>query len=246
METQAEYNDEIEIDLGEIVHLLVSRLGVIILTGIILGLVAIMGTMVFITPKYKSTTKIVILNKQDDSMLTSSDIQSSTYLTEDYAELIKSRTVIEGVIAELDLDITYEELLGKLSIETLTDTRIISITVEDEDPYMACDIANSVRDVASAHIQDVMDIQAVNVVENANIPDEKSSPSLTRNGIIGGLIGVLLAIVIVIIVYLANDSIQTAEDVEKYLGLSVLGTIPLTAESKRTKKKKKSRKRFKK
>ena len=137
-----------------------------------------MGTMLLITPKYESTTKIVVLSKQDSSTLTNQDIQTSTSLTKDYAELIKSRTVTEGVIAQLKLDMTHEKLLKKLSVDTPTDTRVVSITVTDTDPYTAAQIANAVRDIASKHIQQVMDIKAVNVVETANIPDEPSSPSV--------------------------------------------------------------------
>ena len=238
MENQEINNGEIEIDLGEIFHLLISHLGVIVLSGIVFALATVIGTMLFITPKYESTTKIYVLNRQDSNTLTSQDMSTSTQLTKDYAELIKSRTVTEGVIAHLQLDMTHEDLLKMLSVETSTDTRIVAIKVRDTDPYRAAEIANSVRDVAAQHIQSVMDIEAVNIVETANIPDHKASPSLSRNGIIGGFLGVLLATVIVIAVYLANDTIRTSEDVERYLKLSVLGSIPLQGKEKKAKKKK--------
>lgn len=235
-------NDEIEIDLGEVFHLVISKLGVIILSGILLGVLSIIGTMLFITPKYESTTKIMVLNKQDNNTLTSADIQTSTQLTKDYAELIQSRTVLEGVIAQLNLDMTYKEMLNKVSVETSSDSRIVSISVTDEDPYTASEIANAVRDMAAEHIQSVMDIEAVNVVDTANIPNEKASPSLAKNGVIGGLLGVIIAMAAVIIIYLTNDTIKVEEDVERYLGLSVLGSIPFSEKESRSKKKK-SRKR---
>ena len=235
-------NDEIEIDLGEVFHLVISKLGVIILSGILLGVLSIIGTMLFITPKYESTTKIMVLNKQDNNTLTSADMQTSTQLTKDYAELIQSRTVLEGVIAQLNLDMTYKEMLNKVSVETSSDSRIVSISVTDEDPYTASEIANAVRDMAAEHIQSVMDIEAVNVVDTANIPNEKASRSLAKNGVIGGLLGVIIAMAAVIIIYLTNDTIKVEEDVERYLGLSVLGSIPFSEKESRSKKKK-SRKR---
>ena len=85
----------------------------------------------FITPKYESTTKIMVLNKQDNNTLTSADMQTSTQLTKDYAELIQSRTVLEGVIAQLNLDMTYKEMLNKVSVETSSDSRIVSISVTE-------------------------------------------------------------------------------------------------------------------
>lgn len=236
-------DDEIEIDLGEIFHLILSKLGIIILSGIILGVVSIIGTMLFVTPQYESTTKMVVLNKQDSNTLTSQDMQTSSQLTKDYAELIKSRTVIEGVIAQMNLDMTYEELLKKVTVETPTDTRIVSIIVSDEDPYTASQIANSIRDMAAEHIQAVMDIKAVNVVDTANIPSGKASPSLAKNGVIGGLLGVIIAMAIIIVVFLTNDTVKTEDDVERYLGLSVLGNIPLMAEETKSKRQKSKKRR---
>ena len=151
-------------------------------------------------------------------------------------------TVLEGVIAQLNLNITYQQLLGKLTVDTSTDSRIVTIIVSDEDPYTASEMANAIRDMAAEHIQSVMDIEAVNVVDSANIPSEKASPSLAKNGVIGGLLGVIIAMAIVIIIYLTNDTIKVEEDVERYLGLSVLGSIPYSDKESRSKKQK-SRKR---
>jgi capsular polysaccharide biosynthesis protein len=238
MENQVMNNEEVEIDLGEIFHLLISRLGIIILSGIIFGLVSIVGTTLLITPQYTSTTKMYVISKQDNSTLTSSDMQMSTYLTKDYAEMITSRAVTESVIAQLGLDMTHEQLLKKISVDTSTDTRIVAINVTDEDPYVAAQIANAVRDKAAEHIQQVMDIDAVNVVDTANIPSQKASPSVSKNALIGGFLGVFLAVAIIIVVYLTNDTVKTAEDVERYLHLSVLGSIPLMEKEKKSKKQK--------
>lgn len=234
-------NSEVEIDLLEVLHVLLDRFWIILLSGIAGGLVFIAATLLFITPQYESTTKMYVLSKQDNNTITSSDMQTSLSLTKDYAELIKSRTVTESVISKLDLELTHEELLNKMSINSATDTRILSISVRDKDPYVACEIANSVRDVAANHIKKVMDINAVNVVEQANIPEEKCSPSTAKNGMIGVLLGIIISVAIIMIVYITNDTIKTQEDVERYLQLSVLGTIPMNEKARKTKKKKQKR-----
>ncbi len=234
-------NTDIEIDVLELFHVLLNKFWIILLAGIIAALAFVGGTILFITPQYQSTTKMYVLSKQDNNTITQQDMQTSLSLTKDYAELIKSRTVTEGVIAQLNLDLTHEQLLGKVSVDSATDTRILSITVTDPDPYEACKIANAIRDVAANHIKNVMDIDAVNVVETANIPDQKSSPNISKNGVIGGLLGVLLSVAIILIAYISNDTIKTQEDVERYLGLSMLGTIPLTPADRKNKKKKQIR-----
>ena len=240
---QSDDEMDIEIDFLEILNLMLRHLWIIILSAITFGLIAGAVTIMFITPKYESTTKLYVLNRQDSSMVTNSDVQSSLSLTKDYAELIKSRTVTEGVIHQLNLDLSHKDMLSKMKVATTSDTRIISITIEDEDPYMAAKIADCVRDVAADHIRSVMAIDAVNTVELANIPDMKSSPNTKKNILLAVVAGAFLAIAFVMISYLLNDNIQTQEDVEKYLKLSVLGTIPLTDVAKKQQKKGKKSKR---
>lgn len=238
MEINQQRDDEIEIDLMEIINVLISKLGIIILSGMILALIAIVGTKLFITPQYQSVTKMYVLSKQNSDTLTNSDLQTSTLLTKDYAEMIKSRTVTEAVIAKLGLDLKHEDLINKIEVGTTTDTRIITIKVVDEDPYIARDIANAVRDTSAEHIKNVMDSEAVNIVDEANVPDGKYSPSTMKNGLIAGVLGCFLAVVIILIQYISNDTIKVSEDVERYLGLSVLGTIPMEKTDAKKKKKK--------
>ena len=235
-------NDEIEIDVLELFHVLLDKIWVIILAGAVAALAVVAATILFITPQYQSTTKMYVLSKQDSNTLTSQDMQTSLSLTKDYAELIKSRTVTEGVITQLNLDMTHEQLLSKMTVDSATDTRILSISVRDADPYVACEIANAIRDVAANHIKNVMDIDAVNVVETANITENKISPSIKKNGLVGGVAGVAIAIAIILITYLSNDTIKTQEDVERYLGLSTLGTIPMSEADRKNKNKKKHKK----
>lgn len=233
--------DVIEIDLMEIFHLLIGRLWMILSVGLFAALVCFAVSKFLIAPVYESTTKIYILNKTNSSAVTYSDVQMGTQLTKDYAELIGSRYVLEEVIQKQGLNVEYQNLNGKVRVTTPNDTRIVAITVEDTDPVMAMNIANCIREVASAHIQNVMDIDAVNVVETANMPTQKAGPSCTKWTLIGGMLGALLMCAIVLIQYLLDDTIKSSEDVEKYLGLSTLALIPVT-EEEAVKNKQKKRK----
>ena len=235
--------DEIEIDLWEICLVLIHNLALIISVGIMVALGAFLFTQLLVTPTYESTTKIYILNKQENASVTYSDIQLGTQLTKDYAELIQSRFVLEEVVQGMGLDLTYEQMKEKVSVTTPTDTRILAITVKDSDPVMAMKMANAIREAAAVHIMNVMDIQAVNVAETANMPMKKSSPSVLKNTFIGGLLGVFLIIAVVLVRYLMDDTVKTPEDVEKYLQLSTLAVIPLNEGESEGKKKKKTVKR---
>lgn len=235
-------NNVIEIDLFEVFTLLLSRIWIIIGVGMLLALLGLGISKFIITPTYESTTKIYILNKQDSNTVTYSDVQMGTQLTKDYKELINSRYVLEEVIQKQSLDMEYSELLSKVSVSTPTDTRIVAITVKDTDPVQAMNIANCIREVASEHIQNVMDIEAVNVVETANMPTKKSGPSVMKWTLIGGMLGVLIVCAVVLVRYLLDDTLKTSEDIEKYLGLSTLALIPIATDTSKKSKKKNSKK----
>ena len=128
METNQQNQDEIEIDLLELLRVLWSKIGYVILAALALGLLMVLVSKVFMKPQYESTTKMYVLSKQDSSStVTSGDLQASSLLTKDYAELIQSRQVVETVIAQLNLDLTYEEFLNKITVTTQNDTRILSL-----------------------------------------------------------------------------------------------------------------------
>ena len=219
-------NDVIEVDLLEIINALLGRFWLILGGGLLAAAVGFAVSKFVLTPTYESTTVTYI------------DVQMGTQLTKDYAELINSRYVLEEVIEKLALAETeYQDLLDKVSVHTPTDTRIVSITVTDTSPRQAMDIANCIREVAGEHIQNVMDIDAVNVVEEANMPTDKAGPSVPKWTLFGGILGVLLVCVAILVHYLLDDTIKTSEDVEKYLGLSTLALIPVAVDENNAKQK---------
>ena len=236
-------DDIIEINLGELFAVLLGRAFLIIIAGVFFGLAGLFISKFLIHPVYDSTTKIYILNKEENQTVTYSDVQISTQLTQDYAELIKSRYVLEEVIQRLNLvDIDYEDLSKVLKVDTPSDTRIVAITARDEDPLMAMQIANCIREVASEHITNVMDIDAINVAETANVPTQKAGPSVMRWTIIAGFLGAVMVAFFAILEYLLDDTIKSNDDVERYLGLSTLALVPLTTEETDKKKSKKTKK----
>lgn len=235
-------NDVIEIDLLEIFSVLLGRIWMILSVTLFAALICFAFSRFVLSPVYESTTKIYILNKSESTAVTYSDVQLGTQLTKDYAELINSRYVLEEVIQKLSLAMEYDELLKVVRVETPSDTRIVSITVESTDPVEAMNIANCIREVASEHIQNVMDIEAVNIVETANMPTEKAGPGVLKWTLLGGLAGCFVMCAVILVQFLTDDTIRSSEDVEKYLGLSTLALIPVTAEETKHKKKKKKRK----
>lgn len=244
METENR-NGEVEIDLREIFALLLDKLAIIALVAVLGAAVAFTFTKFLISPVYQSKTQVYVTNNKltTTDQINVSDLQSSNYLTKDYMILVKSNPVLEKVIADLGLKMSTTELAGKISVSTPTDTRILTIAVNDKDPMMAKKIADAVREASKAQIQSVMGIETVNTVEEANLPENSISPNTKVNVLIGFMLGFVIAVAVIIIRFMLDDTIKAQEDVEKYLGLSVLGLIPEleTADNKKKKKKKKNK-----
>lgn len=242
MENQyRQMTDEIEIDLMEVFRRLLARVPMMIAVGLLTALIAFFVSKFVISPTYESTTKIYVLSRQENNNVTYSDLQMGTQLTQDYAELIQSRYVLDQVIEILRLDKEYEDLKGMVSVNVPEDTRIISIMVRDTNPVQAMEIANGIRETATEYITEVMDTEAVNVVETAFLPIEKTAPNVKMITFLGGIVGILLVAAVVVAEYLADDTIKSSDDVSKYLKLSTLAMIPCDDGEKQSKRKRKNR-----
>lgn len=230
------HENEMEIDLKELFFILLNKWHLIFLSGLMCALIGLLAAMFLMPEKFQSKTSIYIYDQQKESM-SYADLQISTVLTKDYEVLIKGRTVLEEVIEELNLDCSYKALYSMVTVNVPDSTRIVEIIVETTDPYLSKDIADAVREESSETIKSVMGVDAVNVVETANLPEGKSSPSVSKYTVLGGMLGCVAAAGMIILLFLMNDTIRSQEDVEKYLDLGVLGTIPLAEIQKSDEKK---------
>ena len=234
-------NDVVEIDLLEVLVVLLSRAWLIILCALAAGAAAYAFSRFVLTEQYESTTRIYILNRQNDNALTYSDVQLGTQLTKDFTEIVKSRYVLDKVIATCGLTESSGALASRISVVTKSDTRIIAITVTDPDPARAQYVADEVRKEAADRIKSVMDIEAVNVVDEANLPTYPSAPIKRNWAFVGALIGAFICAVVILVRFMMDDTVKTSEDVERYLGLSTLGMIPSRDLEEKNKKKKKKK-----
>lgn len=226
METNQQQNEEIEIDLLEIFYVLLSKIWVIILATALGFGVAAGYTIAFIDPIYSSTSTLYVMTKST-SITSLTDLQVGSSLTKDYQVFITSRPVVDKVIEELELDMTYEEFVANVTINNPQDTRFINITVNNKDAYMAKTIVDKLTDVSAERMEEIMETEAPNVADYGHVAEEKTSPSTTKNAIMGALVGFVLSAGIIIVLFLLDDSIQTSEDVERYIGINTLGIIPL-------------------
>ena len=218
-------NASIEIDVLYLLRKLWSRKFFIIFIALVVGTIALLGSVFLIKPKYTSTTRIYVVSRTADS-ITNQDLQAGSYLVKDYQEVITSNEVLSSVIDKEKLSLTPNELSSMISVTIPTDTRVISISVEDDNAQEATTIANTVREVAAEKIKAVTKVDDVTTLGAAEVPKEPSSPNIKRNTLIGVIAGGGLAVISIIILEVLDDRVRRPEDIEDVLGLPLLGIVP--------------------
>lgn len=248
MEQKKNLRKQDEIDLVELFFAFRHKLWAIILAAVLgTGIAGAFSKFVLI-PQYQSTAMLYILSKE--TTLTSlADLQIGSQLTQDYKIIVVSRPVLEDVIESLGLNLDYKELKKKLTISNPADTRILSITAQDANPEMAKVLADTVANTASDYIGDIMEMVPPKMIEDGAVPTQKSSPSNTKNALLGGMVGIILVCGFITLEVIMNDTVTTEEDVARYLGLSVLASVPerkennIPTEAEKTRRKSRRKKR---
>lgn len=214
-----------EIDLLELLFEFKKRAWFIILAAVTGCLGAGVYTRLIQTPVYTSTAMVYVLSKE--TTLTSlADLQIGSQLTKDYSIMITSRPVLVQVIEKQGLNISYDQLKSRIRITNPADTRILNLTVSDTDPVRAKAIADEVANTSSDYIGDIMEMIPPKIIENGVVPAVPASPSIKKNAALGGLMFVITACGLITLRVIMNDTVRSEEDVERYLNISVLASIP--------------------
>ncbi len=218
--------DNSEIDLVDLFGFYMSRLPLLIIAVVVGALIAGLYTHFLVPNRYTATSKMYMVSSSSDSVVNLSDLNLGTSISNDYVELMKSRPVIEDVIDKLELKYDYDRLVKMISLSVITNTRIVRIAVTSTSPQEAMSIANQLARTAKVQLPKVMDAPAPTIVEDAVLPTVKSSPSLTKNVLIGALLCLIAVLAVLTVLYLQDDTLKSSEDVEKEFGILPLSVIP--------------------
>jgi capsular polysaccharide biosynthesis protein len=234
MQEQLIYNEgfEEEISLKEIFTVLKKRLKVIIAITLISTIISAIVTFFILKPEYESKTTLMVgkpvhkIAVDPEAQITYQEIQTNRMLVSTYGELAKSRTVLENVIRNLDLDITSEQLKDKIDVSLVKDTEIIQISVTDQDPKRAAQIANELAKSFSDQVKKTMNVENIQVIDKAVVNENPVKPRHKLNIAIAFVLGLMIGVFTSFVLEYFDTSIKTPEDVSKYLDLPVIGSIP--------------------
>lgn len=212
--------------LLELLHLLKRHLFLVIALPIVCAIAAAGVCYTMMSNTYTATTSLYVLaaeNTSDNSTNLNTTLNASQLVSNDIAALIKSDRVMNGAADDLGL----ENLNAfKVSVNSQTTTRVITLTVTGKDPQQAADVANAIASEVSTVAQQVMDVRSVNVVDEAATPSNPSGPNRPMYVAVAFLAGLFLAIAIVVLMDMLNTRVSNSNEVEKLLGIPVIGQFP--------------------
>ena len=222
--------DEVTIDLRVLAKALRKRAGIILLVGILCGVLAFVGTHVFITPQYQSTFSAYVNNRSNQDSgsgtLTNSDLAASQALVKTYSAVITSRSVLESAAAQAGAPYDYLQLKQMVSTASVDSTEIIQVSVTMPDAQMAAAVARAISEVAGDYIAKIVEGSSMQIVDQPVIPVDIYSPSYTKNALLGVILGIFLSAGIVIVKELLDDRIKDVSALEERCGIPVIGSIP--------------------
>lgn len=224
-----------EIDLMELAQRILQRWMLIVLLTAIAAGVSYGVTKYRLTPIYEASTTVFIGKDSSEIMgLDIMDFEMGQALVTDYQELIQTNLITEQVVKDLALLGTKEDIQAGLNVEAVKDSRFMRISFKDPSPEMAVKVADKLSVVLTKKAVDIVGVKNIQIVDFAELPKAPISPSTSKNVAVAGILGMMLALFIIFVELMMANTIEKEEDVEKELGLPVLGVIPKFAGEDRT------------
>lgn len=220
-----------ELDLWQLGRVLMKNAKYIIAAALILGILGLLFSAVFMTPVYEASAKMIVNTRNDENEnLTNDQLNSAKNLAYTYAVILTSRDVLNQVIADLNLNMTYKDLKSNIWVQSVEDTQVIEVTVHNSNPGTAQAVAAKLLEIAPAVLTETMEAGSVKPVEQAHVNENPVSPKILQNTIIAAFAGFALACVVVVVGFFMDTTYKSELDIQNDLNLPVLGVIP-TVES---------------
>lgn len=215
--------------LLELFQLLKNHLKLVIALPIIFALVTAVGSWIFLANTYTANVSMYVLANSSETQRNTSlstDLSASQMITNDVSELIQSERVLNQAANQLGM--SESELKGyDIEVTSSTTTRLITISVTGDTPNSAAAIANGIADTTNSVAQEIMNIEAVNVIDQAEVPTSPSGPPRTMYTAVAFLAGIFVAVAIVVLMDMINTRIRKPEEIEELLDIPVIGRIPV-------------------
>ena len=193
-------------------------------------------------PEYKAQAT-VILSSDKSKNTVQSEINANKNLIDTYTEVVKSHRVLDRVKDEMRINDTYEQLVKKVTVASLKDTEIISISVVDRDKNHSYSLANKIADTFTNEIGQIYNDKSVNVLDRAVEPQKPYNVDLVKQEAIYAAAGIVLATAVIFLMFYFDRTIKTTEQIEQLFKLPIYGKVrKLETEKQKQQRKKRAEK----
>lgn len=201
---------------------------ILLLFVICMGATGYLVSTYLITPQYESAIMMIVNTRDNNnSNVTNDSITSARNLVSTYAVIIKSNTVLDQVIADLNLDMDYEELEENVYVSAVDDTQVMRVVVRNEDKELSAQIVNDIASIAPDIIVDSVEAGSCKVISHTETSDNPVTPKVLNNTLMMCILGLAIALSAIVIKSLFTvKKIVDDNDAQEYIGLPVLGVIP--------------------
>lgn len=215
-------------DLRDLFRVLKKRKYIFITIPLVAMITSAIVSWYFIPPSYEATTTLMVGRNQTGQALPMdyAQILANKQLVKTYREIAQSRVISQLIITEAKLNVTPAQLNQKIRVELVEDTELIEIKVEDLKPEQALRIANIAAKVFVEKISSINNVNNVRILDTADLPNTPFKPNKKLNVLIAAIVGIMVSTGLIILLEYVDTTLKTAEDVNKYLGIPVLGIIP--------------------
>lgn len=226
--------EEETISLQEVFEIIRKKIALILIITFSAAAISAIVSFFLITPKYERSTQLLVNRSQVSENFSTNEVQTNIQLINTYSEIILSPRILdiaakelEGLIEIENGEITASYLKGKITVNNQNNSQVLNISVEDTDPHRAALIANKVAEVFQREIPSIMNVDNVNILSEADVPEDLSpvSPKPLLNIAIAFVVGLMLGVGLAFLIEYFDNTIKTEQDIEKYLELPVLGVI---------------------
>lgn len=212
--------------LLELLTLLRKHLKLVIMLPIVCMVAMGLASVLMMNDTYTATTDMYVLASSEgsnSSSALSSDLSASQMLANDVATLLQSDRVMTDAADQLGLP----NLRGyDITVTSESTTRVITLQVTSSDAQGSANVANALADCVSNVAQEVMNVESVNVIDEASTPEAPSGPNRMLYVAVAAMAGLFAAVAIVVLMDVIDTRVRSAEDVEELLELPVIGRIP--------------------
>ncbi|WP_142825951.1 YveK family protein [Planococcus soli] len=215
------------ISLREIYLILKNRMRLILAITIAFMIVAALISYYMLTPIYQTSTQLLVSQQQAEAGFDSESIETDLQLVGTYSEIIKSPIILEQVISQLGLEMSYEELNEKITVEIAESSQLLNVVVVDADLTAAVEIANSTAEIFEVEILELMNADNVSILSPAVVMENQTpvSPNPPLNILLGAIAGLLIGTAIAMILRYLDTTLRVEKDIQDVLGIPVLGAI---------------------